>query len=119
LSAIKFVLREALGESQVLLPRLRIIKIPTAPVFSTDNFPHELYFEIITRTGSFICSGCTDYAGWQTNTSKILTKLFEAISLTCGIKIEEHVTEHGIGDDIDNFLSKTWESNPRHLRQEK
>ncbi len=68
--------------------QLRVVRIPVCRR-RTDhkhNF-HDLYFEIITNEGTFMCGGCNNYSGTGIEMGKKLESMFATFSHLWGEKV--------------------------------
>ena len=73
--------------------QLRIIRIqkPEKNWHKPDKYIHDLYFELVTGVGSFICAGVNDYSGAGGYGGEQLESAFKFIAALYEKPIEEHV----------------------------
>jgi len=97
--------------------RLRIIRVQGERNWNEPTrFIHDLYFELITKVGSFICGGCADFPGTGGNGGDRLEIIFKHFGAVYGVPVEEFVIP---SDQIKRFrrlLSDAY--NKRHERKE-
>jgi hypothetical protein len=73
--------------------RLRIVRI-RKPVnhWNDPGWPlHNLFFELITHVGTFMCGGCNDYSGQGGQGGRQLTSIFRFVAALYDIELEEVV----------------------------
>ncbi len=96
--------------------RLRIVRIrldnprhdnPAAPM-------HDLYFELVTGCGTFVCGGCNDYSGTGGSGGRELERIFNLVAAMYDIPIEEVVLSEAeaksgvklLHDSYDEFQAR-------------
>jgi hypothetical protein len=82
--------------------RLRVVRVAHAAV------GHDLYFEAVTFTGTFMCGGCTDYSGAGGSAGRKIASVFELVTFLYGIPVEDVTIPAERVTNISKSLSKAY-----------
>lgn len=94
--------------------RLRITRVQQN---RNPNQPeHDLYFEFITRLGTFLCGGCNDYSGHGGQGGKKLEAIFNFIASVYGQDVEEVVIRDKHAETIADQLDDAYNQHIRNRR---
>lgn len=72
--------------------RLRITRIQKERDWNDrSRYIHDLYFELITYAGTFICGGCNDYSGTSSAGGRELENIFQFLGALFDTTVEEKI----------------------------
>lgn len=87
--------------------KLRIHRIDVGDFFGVEKHGsrmYDLYFEVVSKWGTFICAGCNNYTGAGGEGGRTLEGLFRLIADAFGNEVEESVTFGRGGVKIREFF---------------
>lgn len=108
------VLQHAIRSGNVF--GLRIIKIPAGINRQGPHQMHDLYFEVNTAVGTFLCGGCNDHSGAGGTAGKQLKTIFCAVGQLYGYAMDE-VTLQLDNQKVMNALSDHYDEVMRSRRR--
>lgn len=95
---------------------LRIIKVPAGTDRQAPDRMHDLYFELTTRAGTFLCGGCNGCSGARGSAGRRLETIFRTVGKLYGIAVKE-VALQSDGCQIGSALSNLYEETMRSRRR--
>jgi hypothetical protein len=89
--------------------RLRITRVQIDRDWNDKSrFVHDLYFELISWNGTFICGGCNDCTGSGGSGGRELEAIFNLVGSLLQIPVEEIVIPVGRREEIDALFQDTY-----------
>ncbi|MBP6994375.1 hypothetical protein KBB12_03975 [Candidatus Woesebacteria bacterium] len=118
--AMKIMIRQTLADyhpNRSCDFRLRITRVVVREkVFYPVEADHDLYFELITDSGVFICGGCNDYSGAGGSAGRDLETVFKSIAYIYNVPCEEVVLHASRANAIYRLLAESYNEQQERKR---